>query len=77
LFAAAVRDAIGGFRFAPAMLAGRKIRQLVEQPVYFDMVDGTASATRPPAPRAVPTTDPAIRARMRLGAIVITAVPGR
>ena len=77
LFAAAVRDVIDGFRFAPASLNGRKIRQLVEQPVYFDIVDGKAKQTRPPEPRAVATPDPAVRAPMRLGAMVITAVPGR
>jgi TonB family protein len=77
LFAAAVRDAIEGFRFTPASLNGRKIRQLVEQPVYFDIVDGPAKLIRPPEPRAVATPDPAVRAPMRLGAIVITAVPGR
>lgn len=77
LFAAAVRDVVEGFRFTPATLNGRKIRQLVEQPVYFDMVDGTAKTTRAPEPRAVATEDPAVRAPMRLGAIVITAVARR
>lgn len=77
LFAAAVRDVVEGFRFAPATFNGRKIRQLVEQPVYFDMVDGTAKSTRAPEPRAVATDDPAVRAPMRLGAIVVTAVARR
>lgn len=74
LFAAAVRDVIEGFRFVPASFSGRKIRQLVEQPVYFDMVDGAAKSTRAPEPRAVATDDPAVRAPMRLGAIIVTAV---
>lgn len=77
LFANALRDAIDGFRFAPATLNGRKIRQLVEHPVYFDMVDGAAKQARSPQPRAVATTDPAVRAPMLLGAMVITAAPSR
>ncbi|MBL8958789.1 MAG: energy transducer TonB [Gemmatimonadetes bacterium] len=77
LFANAVRDAVDGFRFAPATLNGRKIRQLVEHPVYFDMVDGAAKQARPPQPRAVATTDPTVRAPMLLGAMVVTAVPSR
>lgn len=77
LFAAAVRDALTGLRFSPATMNGRKVRQLVEQPIYFDMVDGSAKASRPPARRAVPTTDPTVRAPMVLGAIVITAVAAR
>jgi outer membrane biosynthesis protein TonB len=35
LFDEAVRSALGRMRFAPAEIAGRKVRQLVEMPFVF------------------------------------------
>jgi hypothetical protein len=35
LFSAAVREALPGLPFAPARLEGRRVRQIVQQPVTF------------------------------------------
>jgi TonB family protein len=50
-FARAVRDALPGMRFRPAMMASRRVPQLVQQPFAFKIVDTTfitRGASRPP-----------------------------
>jgi TonB family protein len=72
LFTQAVRDAVPSMRFVPADLNGRKVKQLVQEPFYFDVRGSAASAARKPAPRATPTSDPANRNPMTLRPIVVT-----
>jgi TonB family protein len=74
LFTAAVRDAIVDMRFVPAQFNGRKVKQLVQQPFFFDVRGSAASAARKPAPAARPSSDPAVKNPMTLRPIVV-AVP--
>jgi bla regulator protein blaR1 len=85
LLTQAVRAAVPSMRFVPPELNGRKVRQLVQQPYYFDAVvradvanlqpkevqGSPASASRKPAPVATPTTDPTNRNPMSLPPIVV------
>ncbi len=74
LFTAAVRAAIADMRFVPAEFNGRRVKQLVQQPFFFDVRGSAASAARKPAPAARPSSDPAVRNPMTLRPIVV-AVP--
>jgi TonB family protein len=47
-FAAAVRAALPGMRFSPAIMHSRKVRQLVEQPFMFKIVEENTAATMNP-----------------------------
>lgn len=47
-FAQAVRAALPGMRFSPAIMHSRKVRQLVEQPFMFKIVEGNTAATMNP-----------------------------
>jgi TonB family protein len=72
LFAAAVRAAVPAMRFVPPELNGRRIRQLVQQTVYFDIRGSVTNSARRPAPPARPTTDASNRTPMPLRPIVVT-----
>ncbi len=85
LLTQAVRAAVPSMRFVAPELNGRRVRQLVQQPYYFDAVvradvsnlqpkevqGSPASASRKPAPAATPTTDPTNRNPMSLPPIVV------
>ena len=50
-FTAAVRDALGGMRFKPALIGGKAVRQLVQAPFAFAL-DGKAPGSPSAAPAA-------------------------
>ena len=62
LFSNAVRDALPNMTFVPAMIRGRKVRQLVQTPFVFGIAR-TAPTVRPGAVYVItvpgPTTPPA------------------
>jgi TonB family protein len=74
LFTGAVRAAVATVRFIPAQMNGRKIRQLVQEPFFFDLKGSPASAARKPAPAARPTSDSTNQNVMMLRPMVV-AVP--
>jgi hypothetical protein len=59
-FAQAVRTALPGFRFTPAQLHGRKVRQMVHQPFDFSITSDhrVIYSTRVDAAGVVPTVPP-------------------
>ena len=72
LFTEAVRAAVAHARFIPAEMNGRKVRQLVQQPFFFDVMGSPASAARKPPPEARPTSDSTNTNPMMLRPMVIT-----
>jgi TonB family protein len=64
-FTAAVRDALVAISYEPAMVGGRAVKQLVQQPFVFDLAGSSAPA---PAVPAAPETDENRRARMNVEA---------
>ena len=72
LLTEAVHSAVSGMRFAPATLNGRAVRQLIQQPFFFDVRGSAASAARKPMPASTPTSDSTNRNPMRLRPIVST-----
>lgn len=47
LFVASVRNALPGLRYSPALLGGKSVRQLVEQPFVFQLTKGGSAAAAP------------------------------
>ena len=64
LFTAAVRAAIADMRFVPAQFNGRKVKQLVQQPFFFD-VRGSAASTTVIRSRGQKPNDPSANRRRR------------
>ncbi len=48
-FSAAVHDALGNWRFEPALVGGKKVRQMVQMPIDFTLSAHGSAATVPPA----------------------------
>lgn len=74
LFAQAVQAALPTARFTAPTFEGRKVRQLVQQALYFDMVDGSARFARGPGPVARASSDPSHKGPLVLSTVYITAV---
>lgn len=49
-FAKAVRDALPWMRFRPARIGNRSVRQLVQQPFYFQVTTAAADSAKPRKP---------------------------
>lgn len=81
LFADAVQNALPNMRFLPAIVNGRKIRQLVQQPIIFNIM-GTEMTAEEREARSLyhshenGTPDGSGTQTMMLGLIIIRGNPG-